>query len=85
MLVVTCILIANRPLCQVLLGELYRNLALAGVSVLVVTCILIANLWTSILVFLCVIFTVVSFAFRVALGGVEGRRGSIFIEHILVS
>ncbi|XP_076441160.1 patched domain-containing protein 3-like isoform X2 [Babylonia areolata] len=47
---------------KVLLEELYRNLALAGVSVLLVTCVLIANLWTSILVFLCVIFTVVDVA-----------------------
>jgi hypothetical protein len=44
----------------VLLGELYRNLLMAGGAVLVVTWILIANLLTSILVFLCVIFTVVS-------------------------
>ncbi|KAL8606350.1 hypothetical protein ACOMHN_050830 [Nucella lapillus] len=47
---------------KVLGKELYRNLALAGASVLVVTCVLIADLWTSILVFLCVIFTVVDVA-----------------------
>lgn len=47
---------------KVLLEELYRNLALAGASVLVVTCVLIANVWTSILVFFCVIFTVVDVA-----------------------
>jgi hypothetical protein len=44
----------------VLLGELYRNLLMAGGAVLVVTWILIANLLTSVLVFLCVILTVVS-------------------------
>ncbi|KAK7483450.1 hypothetical protein BaRGS_00025249 [Batillaria attramentaria] len=47
---------------RVLKEELYRNLALAGVSVLLVTFILIANPWTSLLVFLCVIFTVVDVA-----------------------
>ena len=45
---------------QVLKEELYRNLALAAACVFVVTLLLIANLWTSILVFTCVAFTVVS-------------------------
>ncbi|KAH3850234.1 hypothetical protein DPMN_092641 [Dreissena polymorpha] len=40
--------------------ELYRNLLLAAVCVFVVTLILIANLWTSVLVFVCVVYTVVS-------------------------
>jgi len=40
--------------------ELYRNLALAAVCVFVVTLILIANIRTSVLVFICVAFTVVS-------------------------
>ncbi|RUS83328.1 hypothetical protein EGW08_008906 [Elysia chlorotica] len=44
---------------KVLQPELYRNLALAAVSVFVVTFVLIANLWTSTLVFICVFFTVV--------------------------
>jgi len=43
----------------VLKMELYRNLALAAVCVFIVTLVLIANLWTSVLVFVCVIFTVV--------------------------
>ncbi|XP_070195122.1 patched domain-containing protein 3-like isoform X2 [Littorina saxatilis] len=47
---------------KVLLLELYRNLGLAGAAVLIVTCVLIANLWTSLLVFFCVIFTVVDVA-----------------------
>ena len=41
--------------------ELYRNLLLAAVCVFIVTLILIAKLWTSILVFVCVVFTVVSY------------------------
>lgn len=41
--------------------ELYRNLALAGACVFFVTLVLIANIWTSIIVFTCVIFTLVSF------------------------
>ena len=47
-------------LLQVLSMELYRNLALAAVCVFVVTLILIANIRTSVLVFICVAFTVVS-------------------------
>ena len=46
-------------LFQVLQKELYRNLALAAACVFIVTLLLIANLWTSILVFTCVAFTVV--------------------------
>ncbi|XP_052274743.1 uncharacterized protein LOC127874452 isoform X2 [Dreissena polymorpha] len=45
---------------KVLKLELYRNLWLAAVCVFVNTLILIANLWTSVLVFLCVFFTVIS-------------------------
>ena len=45
---------------QVLYGELVRNLGLAAAAVLVVTIVLVANLWTSLLVFVCVVFTVVS-------------------------
>ncbi|XP_070562444.1 patched domain-containing protein 3-like isoform X2 [Ptychodera flava] len=44
---------------QVIKKELYRNLGLAMAAVFLVTLILIANLWTSLLVFLCVIFTLV--------------------------
>ncbi|WAR23982.1 PTHD3-like protein [Mya arenaria] len=47
---------------MVLKLELYRNLALAAVCVFVVTLILIANFWASILVFVCVVFTVVDVA-----------------------
>ncbi|XP_052775684.1 patched domain-containing protein 3-like isoform X1 [Mya arenaria] len=47
---------------KVLKLELYRNLALAAVCVFVVTLILIANFWASILVFVCVVFTVVDVA-----------------------
>ncbi|KAL4236787.1 Patched domain-containing protein 3 [Mactra antiquata] len=49
----------NNETNKVLKGELYRNLALAGVCVFIVTLLLIANLWTSILVFSCVLFTVI--------------------------
>ncbi|XP_061175023.1 protein patched homolog 1-like isoform X2 [Saccostrea echinata] len=42
--------------------ELFRNLGLAAACVFVVTLILIANLWTSILVFSCVIMTLVDVA-----------------------
>ncbi|XP_041359344.1 protein patched homolog 1-like isoform X2 [Gigantopelta aegis] len=49
---------------KVLKFELYRNLVLAGSCVLLVTLLLIANLWTSLLVFSCVIFTLI------AVGGV---------------
>ncbi|XP_053394032.1 protein patched homolog 1-like isoform X2 [Mercenaria mercenaria] len=49
----------NNETNKVLKEELYRNLALAGVCVFIVTLLLIANLWTSILVFTCVAFTVI--------------------------
>ncbi|KAL5022693.1 hypothetical protein ScPMuIL_001848 [Solemya velum] len=39
--------------------ELYRNLGLAAAAVFIVTLILIAHLWTSVLVFTCVILTLV--------------------------
>nr|XP_002739466.1 PREDICTED: protein patched homolog 1-like [Saccoglossus kowalevskii] len=44
---------------KVIRAELYRNLGLALLAVFLVTLILIANLWTSILVFLCVALTLV--------------------------
>ncbi|XP_078317578.1 patched domain-containing protein 3-like isoform X2 [Crassostrea virginica] len=47
---------------KVLQVELYRNLALAGACVFFVTLVLIANIWTSIIVFTCVIFTLVDVA-----------------------
>ncbi|KAL4236282.1 Patched domain-containing protein 3 [Mactra antiquata] len=47
---------------KVLKLELYRNLALAAVCVFVVTLVLIANFWTSVLVFICVVFTVIDVA-----------------------
>ncbi|XP_060605204.1 patched domain-containing protein 3-like isoform X1 [Ruditapes philippinarum] len=47
---------------KVLKLELYRNLALAAICVFVVTLILIANFWTSILVFICVVCTVIDVA-----------------------
>ncbi|XP_045159868.2 patched domain-containing protein 3-like isoform X1 [Mercenaria mercenaria] len=47
---------------KVLKLELYRNLALAAVCVFVVTLILIANFWTSLLVFFCVVCTVIDVA-----------------------
>ena len=43
--------------------ELIRNLALAAASVFVVTLILITNIWTSTLVFIGVVCTVVSVFF----------------------
>ncbi|XP_052775868.1 protein patched homolog 3-like isoform X2 [Mya arenaria] len=49
----------NNETNRVLKGELYRNLALAGLCVFIVTLLLISNLWTSILVFSCVAFTVI--------------------------
>ncbi|XP_055956287.1 patched domain-containing protein 3 [Patella vulgata] len=55
---------------KVLLNELYRNLGLAGACVLVVTLILIANLWTSLLVFSCVVFTLICVAGTLELWGV---------------
>jgi len=48
---------------KVLQDELYRNLLLAMISVFVVTLLLIANIRTSLIVFSCVIFTVVRFSF----------------------
>ncbi|XP_062571454.1 protein patched homolog 1-like isoform X2 [Saccostrea cucullata] len=47
---------------KVLQRELYRNLALAGACVFFVTLVLIANIWTSMIVFSCVIFTLVDVA-----------------------
>ncbi|VDI74655.1 Hypothetical predicted protein, partial [Mytilus galloprovincialis] len=47
---------------KILQVELYRNLALAGVCVFIVTLLLIANLWTSLIVFSCVIFTLIDVA-----------------------
>ncbi|XP_048761748.2 protein patched homolog 1-like isoform X1 [Ostrea edulis] len=47
---------------KVLQVELYRNLALAGACVFFVTLILIANVLTSMIVFTCVIFTLVDVA-----------------------
>lgn len=49
----------NNETNKVLQEELYRNLILAAVCVFLVTLLLIANLWTSILVFTCVVFTVI--------------------------
>lgn len=46
-------------------NELYRNLGLAAACVFVVTLVLIANLWTSLLVFSCVIMTLVTDVFFV--------------------
>lgn len=42
--------------------ELYRNLGLACLCVFIVTVILIAHVGTSLMVFLCVLFTLVSTA-----------------------
>ncbi|XP_062583779.1 protein patched homolog 1-like isoform X2 [Saccostrea cucullata] len=47
---------------KVIKSELFRNLGLAAACVFVVTLILIANIWTSILVFSCVIMTLVDVA-----------------------
>ncbi|BFY99481.1 hypothetical protein BsWGS_02520 [Bradybaena similaris] len=43
---------------KVLQEELYRNLGMSAAAVFLVTLILIANLWTSLLVFICVVFTI---------------------------
>jgi len=40
-----------------------RNLGLAAAAVLAVTVVLVANIWTSLLVFVCVVFTVVGALF----------------------
>jgi uncharacterized membrane protein YccC len=45
---------------QVIATELYRNVLLAMLVVFLVTFLIIANPLTSLLVFLCVVFTVVS-------------------------
>ncbi|XP_046544778.1 protein patched homolog 1-like isoform X1 [Haliotis rubra] len=55
---------------KVLLSELYRNLGLAGGCVLLVTLLLIANIWTSVLVFTCVVFTLIDVAGALELWGV---------------
>nr|XP_022315752.1 patched domain-containing protein 3-like isoform X2 [Crassostrea virginica] len=47
---------------KVIKSELFRNLGLAAACVFIVTLILIANLWTSLLVFSCVIMTLVDVA-----------------------
>ena len=47
---------------------------------MVVTCILIANLWTSVLVFICVIFTVVSLAFKGRGGGGQRVHYAVSLE-----
>lgn len=47
---------------KVIKNELFRNLGLAAACVFVVTLVLIANLWTSLLVFSCVIMTLVDVA-----------------------
>ncbi|KAK3599821.1 hypothetical protein CHS0354_022387 [Potamilus streckersoni] len=49
----------NNETNKILQEELYRNLALSGACIFVVTLVLIANLWTSLLVFTCVVGTVV--------------------------
>jgi hypothetical protein len=46
---------------QVIMEELYRNLAIAMVCVFVTTFILIANLFACLLVLLCVVLTLVKF------------------------
>ena len=45
---------------QVIQTELLRNLGLASACVFVVVLLLLANIWQTILVFCCVIFTLVS-------------------------
>ncbi|XP_056018910.1 NPC intracellular cholesterol transporter 1-like isoform X2 [Ostrea edulis] len=47
---------------KVIKSELFRNLGLASACVFVITLVLIANLWTSLLVFTCVIMTLVDVA-----------------------
>ncbi|KAK3091271.1 hypothetical protein FSP39_018506 [Pinctada imbricata] len=54
---------------KVIQSELYRNLGLAAACVFVVTLILIANLWTSLMVFICVIMTLVDVAGMMHLWG----------------
>ena len=49
-----------RLIFQVIASELYRNVLLAAVVIFFVTSVIIANPVTSCLVFLCVVFTVVS-------------------------
>ncbi|ESO88138.1 hypothetical protein LOTGIDRAFT_165877 [Lottia gigantea] len=55
---------------KVLLYELYRNLGLAGGCILLVTMILIANFYTSLMVFSCVIFTLIDVGGTLELWGV---------------
>lgn len=56
---------------KVLKLELYRNLALAAICVFVVTLILIANFWTSVLVFICVVCTVIDVAGTMQFWGIS--------------
>ncbi|XP_032219705.2 patched domain-containing protein 3 [Nematostella vectensis] len=44
---------------KIILLELYRNIALALLAVFIVTIVVIANLWTALMVFTCVAFTLV--------------------------
>ncbi|CAG5135683.1 unnamed protein product, partial [Candidula unifasciata] len=55
---------------KVLQVELYRNLGMSAAAVFLVTLILIANLWTSLLVFVCVIFTIVDVGGALEMWGV---------------
>ncbi|KAJ8305936.1 hypothetical protein KUTeg_016481 [Tegillarca granosa] len=56
---------------KVLQNELYRNLALAGLAVFFVTLILIAHIRASLIVFTCVVFTVVDVAGTLYFWGVS--------------
>ncbi len=47
-------------LFQIIKNELFRNLALASVAVFLVTLFLVANLWMSIMIFACVVLSMVS-------------------------
>ena len=48
-------------LFQVISEELFRNMALALMAVFLVTLVVLANIWTCLMVFSCVGFTLVSF------------------------
>ena len=53
---------------QVIKEELFRNMGLALLAVFIVTLIVLANLWTCLLVFTCVGFTLVSGQWFLTLG-----------------
>ncbi|GFO48112.1 patched domain-containing protein 3 [Plakobranchus ocellatus] len=69
---------------KVVRQELFRNLGLACLCVFIVTLILIANFWTSLLVFCCVLFTLVDVAGTMQFWGltIEGVTSIVLLLSI---